>query len=75
MRELIACAFLGVLAVYVVLILLANKEVEQSKSRIARVLPLWYLSRRGPWWTRTVTLVIVFVVLLALAWWGSSLQS
>ena len=63
---LIDYAFLAIFTVLFVLILLAVREVGRSKSRIAHMHPLWYLWRRGPWWTRTATLLALFAVLFGL---------
>ncbi|WP_162917370.1 hypothetical protein [Dongia deserti] len=68
-------AILGLFAVLFVLILLAVREAGNSKSRIARVHPLWYLWRRGPWWTRTVTLLTLFALLFGLTLLSKHLAS
>jgi hypothetical protein len=53
----------GGIVIWIVQVLLAVREAHNSKSRIARVAPLWYLWRRGPWWTRTVTLLAGLMLL------------
>jgi hypothetical protein len=70
---LIDYAALGLFTVLFVAILLAVREAHKSKSRIAKVHPLWYLWRRGPWYTRTVTLLVLFALFAGLSLWRHGL--
>jgi hypothetical protein len=66
MKGILDYVIAGGIVIWITQVLLAVREAHNSKSRIARVHPLWYLWRRGPWWTRTVTLLTVLAVLAGL---------